>query len=194
MKELVLNPDVYPLGCSAISIVLGVVFKNTGDQLSGKTSPLSMIGMILFMAGWVGVAYYLSKMSNDKFKFIAPVLSGIIVMSVMVMVILRDRPGTVTNTPMSPWFILALFGFVASWILLGLYIGHHDKNYGGGLLIPLFMLSSTIISLPIQRKRCMVDGPGLILFSLGWILVVGLATRVKDDNQGEIYNCGIPGI
>jgi len=64
--------------------------------------------------------------------------------------------------------------FSCAWILLGYNVGEHlegNMKYMG-LVASGLVLLSMLITLPKQRKGCIVDGPGMPFFVIAWIILV----------------------
>ena len=66
--------------------------------------------------------------------------------------------------------------FAISWLVLGFFTGEHLNNNLKflGLLASILVLISMMVSLPFQRKECIVDGPGMPLFVIAWFIIIYL--------------------
>lgn len=136
---------------------------NLKRPIIDKNKPL---GMGLFIFGWVYVAYILSLNKQNKLLFILPSL-GVIV-SVLVM-------KSYMKNKQTPPIIFPLL-FAISWIILGIGVGNHlngNKKYIG-LIASVFALVSMMKILPYQRKNNIVDGPGMVLFTVAWVIIIFL--------------------
>ena len=139
----------------AILVIVGVILKNSFEQLKLAHHPIGKYGgMLFFVLGWTMVAQHLAILHPTK-KYIIYGASLAIVLAVMGLkygITASWLPGI----------------FVLGWLILGFTV-----NQFQGLIGAMAIILSMTISLPWQRKHCVVDGPGLPLFILGWILVLG---------------------
>ena len=114
--------------------------------------------------GWIYTAYILSLNKPNKLMFILP--SAGILLAVMMMKQYMVKKQT-------PPMVFPLI-FALSWIILGLGSGNHllgNKKYIG-LLASLLVLLSMMKILPYQRKNKIIDGPGLPLFVIAWVILI----------------------
>ena len=150
---------------AACLVIFGVVTKNSFEQLGFPNHPIGKpIGMGMFIMGWIYTAYILSINKPNKLMFILP--SALIVMSVMMM---KQYMVKKQNPPMVFPAIFAL-----SWIILGLNAGNHlvgNQKYLG-LFASFLVLLSMMVILPFQRKNKIIDGPGLPLFVIAWVILI----------------------
>lgn len=149
---------------AALLVISGVVIKNSYEQMGMPDHPIGKpLGMMLFTIGWIYVAYILSHHKKNKLLFIVPSLA--ILSSVITM---KNYMAEKIDVPMILPIIFAL-----SWILLGFGVGNHLKGNlkFTGLIASACVLASMLYSLPQQRKMCIVDGPGMPLFVIGWFII-----------------------
>lgn len=157
----------------AIAVMAGVMFKNGGGPKQANIGKWSkMLGLILFIAGWLGVAYAVSLNGSSRFKsgmkMWLPVLAAIgVLVTVLVMMPTMEKHGGKLPT----WAMILPVLFAGFWILLGwsVAMGKGSKALYFGLAASALVLLSMLISLPWQRKNCAVDMPGMALFALGWV-------------------------
>ena len=170
------NKKLCTLLIPAIAVVAGVMLKNGGKQYmksQGKKEDnnLKMIGMALFIGGWIGVAWAASI--NDKSckkgpKFWLPILSSVsIVVAVIVMMQAKEKYGDKSPN----WVMVFVAMFAIGWIALGYSVamGKGNTAMTFGLGASGLVLVSMLGSLPWQRKNSVVDGPGMALFALAWV-------------------------
>lgn len=150
---------------AASMIVSGVVLKNSFGQLKNVSTTTKtyagFLGLILFVAGWIYLAVALSDRKKDKLKYVFPCL-------VIMLIVIVPKSGLSKTIMMVSALIFSL-----SWIALGYRVGDHlqgPKKYSG-LIASLFVIASMISALPYQRKMCVVDGPGMVLFTVAWAIV-----------------------
>lgn len=145
---------------SASAIIGGVVLKNTFENSDGPiNSLLSKGGAVSFTVGWIGLAFAVAMSNRGSMRLnlrsILPFLAAFLIVSgVMGMKMLPDYKAK----------FLPLF--VGGWGLFGISL--HLRGYGPTTLVVsgvVGVLVSMIGMLPQQRIRCMVDGPGMPLFT-----------------------------
>lgn len=159
----------------AILVIFGVVLKNSMEQLKMGDSKL---GVLAFVAGWVLFANAVATSANNQatsrggfgtdINVLLPYVAGAaIVFSVFSMKMVKKGTGSMADKQkrMLPY----LAGFVVGWILLGYSLNAYRLLSAISVGI---VLLSMIFFLPKQRKNCVVDGPGLPLFVLGWLGLV----------------------
>ena len=161
------NNLVIQTSIAALLVIFGVVVKNSLEQMKIPNHPIGKpLGMVLFIFGWIYTAYVLSARKTNKMLFIVP--SAFIIGSVIMMKKYMENK-------QSPPMIYPLL-FAISWILLGYGAGNHLSGYMKyfGILASLLVLLSMMMTLPHQRKNCIIDGPGMPLFVIAWIIIVFL--------------------
>ena len=164
---------------AALTIVLSVIITNGGGQAGSSPMTSALIGMPLFLLGWAGVAYTLTlekEQTNQVYVWIASVL---IVVSAM------GSKWYMMKGGMPPMIFPLLFA--ASWLTLGWLSSNQEgsMNFGRvtGVLGAISVILSMMFFLPVQRGMCIVDGPGMPLFLLGWMLVMfaNSSEKIKDQ-------------
>jgi hypothetical protein len=150
---------------AASLVIFGVVTKNSFEQLGFPNHPIGKpIGMGMFIIGWIYVAYILSINKPNKIMFILPSVGIVIAVMMMKSYMVKKQP---------PPMIFPLI-FAISWIILGLYVGNHltgNQKYIG-LIASFLVLVSMMKILPFQRTKNIVDGPGLPLFVMAWVIFI----------------------
>lgn len=162
---------------AAILVIAGVVTKNSNEQYKADgrdpamKNNIDMLGAALFTIGWLYTAYVLSKnKTNDKKLYlVVPCLA--ILGSVMMMKQMMKKGEQV------PMYLPVIFA--GAWIALGYFVGVHlPQPYKFmGLIASAFVIISMLFTLPEQRKSCIVDGPGMVLFTLAWVLIAFLNSK-----------------
>jgi len=157
----------------SLLVIFGVMVKNGGSQYyqnRGQPLPDSVFytGMLFFVFGWIAVAYMLRR-KNKKQSLLSVGSSMGILLSVGVMMMAKRKNGGIMPR-YAKKFVLV---FIASWLVLGYSIGLYKSKLAMnlGLAGALSVILSMIITLPWQRKNKVIDGPGMGLFVLGWVLV-----------------------
>jgi hypothetical protein len=150
---------------ASLMVLFGVVTKNSFEQIKQPNHPIGKpVGMALFTLGWFYIAYILSVNKPNKILFVVPSL--MILMAVMLM---KQYMGKNQSPPP----VLPLL-FALGWIILGFNVGNHltgNSKYLG-LIASACVLVSMMSMLPAQRKSCVVDGPGMPLFTIAWIIFI----------------------
>jgi hypothetical protein len=146
-------------------VIFGVVTKNSFEQLGFPNHPIGKpIGMGMFILGWIYTAYILSINKPNKLMFILPSMGIVIAVMMMKTYMVKKQP---------PPMILPLI-FAISWIILGLNVGNHlsgNQKYIG-LFASLLVLISMMKMLPFQRENNIVDGPGMPVFVIAWVIFI----------------------
>jgi hypothetical protein len=150
----------------ALLVIFGVVTKNTLEQLKSPNHIIGKpLGMAMFVIGWLYTAWILSQGKSNKLPlFIIPSL--VILGSVMTM------KTYMSNKKKPPMIFPILFSI--SWIILGFGVGNHLKTLCKytGLIASILVLISMMGFLPKQRMLCVVDGPGMPLFTIAWFIII----------------------
>ena len=159
------NRLVLETSIASLLVIFGVVTKNSLEQFGQPNYSIGKpLGMLMFVLGWIYTAYILSVDKANKLLFVLP--SAGILASVMMMKKYMVKKQT-------PPMVFPMM-FVISWIILGLMVGNHlpgNMKYIG-LTASLLVLLSMMKLLPFQRKNKVVDGPGMPLFVIAWVIIV----------------------
>lgn len=146
-------------------ILAGVITKNTYEQLGESNEISEYAGPGLFVLGWAGLAYALSMtpegaLAFNKRTWIFFGCAAGIVASVMMM---KEKMKNDEDVPM---YLPAIFS--VCWLLLGFSM----TNSVLGLTAAALVLTSMLWTLPWQRKNGIVDGPGMPMFVIAWIIII----------------------
>lgn len=156
-----------------LGVLSGVMLKNSADKYAQSEEvreQLKKMGPILFVSGWIYIAYILGadgldSLQNKKVLVSTLAILGI-VGSVMIMMSWKGDPVHAEHMKM-----LAMV-FAGSWLALGVSLGlgedgsYEDQEkamYGG--MAALLVIGSMLFLLPDQRIRGIVDGPGMPMFT-----------------------------
>lgn len=147
----------------AALVISGVVLKNSDEQLNDPNNPsaMSALGMAAFLGGWAAVAHSFNTAG-------AWAASSAIAASVLMM-----KKTTRSKAAMNPVYPLA---FATGWAALG-YMSGPNPVYR--VAVPALVLGSMMGVLPQQRSRCVVDGPGMPMFTTAWALLLLNRRRVS---------------
>lgn len=150
---------------AAILVIFGVVTKNSYEQLGFPNHPIGKpIGMGMFIIGWIYTAYILSINKPNKLMVILPSIGIVIAVMMMKQYMVKKQ---------TPPMVFPLI-FAISWIILGSHVGNHlsgNQKYIG-LFASLLVLLSMMHILPFQRTNNIVDGPGMPLFVIAWVIFI----------------------
>ena len=142
-------------------VMLGVVTKNSLEQIKVNDKMFKMIGMGAFITGWLFFAYSMSLDDQDKIAYL-PVIA-----IVGAVILMKKAMSSGQKVPK----LLPLV-FSAAWMYLGHYIAtKRNLNFNLKVLAygaPLMVLASMLFALPKQREMSIVDGPGAYLFNSAW--------------------------
>lgn len=149
----------------AAAVVSGVVAMNSILQ-AGYSEKLSRaVGAPLFVLGWVFFAIALSLFGRTKAEIAAVwLVSAAIVIAAIMM-------NTYMVSGASIPMVLPIV-FVVAWISLGWLAGGDSIIRSGVGVIGALCIIAGMFVMPLQLNKCMVHGPGMPLFVLGWTLVV----------------------
>jgi hypothetical protein len=153
----------------AVLVIVGVVSKNTIEQLKMPDHPLAKyVGMGAFILGWIIVAFAVATSqsgANSTRTYLAFGTAAAIVFSVMQM---KSHMAKGESPPM---YYPAMFA--GAWLLLGYTVGLGRSGNQSflGIAAAAMVLLSMMLSLPWQRKVGVVDGPGMPLFTGAWALL-----------------------
>ena len=160
---------------AGILVQTGVALKNAGDQLKLPGKMSTILGTILFVLGWLGVAVSIGFSDGQlSMKTLLAILSSFgIVAAVMITKAL--------NIPKVGGPI-----FIGSWLLLGITIGMGRIMSGKimGIFASLLVIGSMTVLLPMQRKKKVVDLPGYSMFSSAWFLIAIANALVNPTSIG----------
>tara|TARA_Y100000310_G_scaffold287766_1_gene312879 strand:+ start:493 stop:1008 length:516 start_codon:yes stop_codon:yes gene_type:complete len=149
---------------AALLVIAGVVVKNSAEQLKMANHPVAKpLGMLLFIVGWLLVAKTTSDGRANKLPYVVSSLAVLGSVIGMKQLMAKKKP-----VPMYYPLVFAL-----AWTVLGYSSSNHLRGNRKhlGLLVPVCVLLSMMVTLPQQRKKCVVDGPGMPLFVIGWALL-----------------------
>ena len=178
-----LNDEALALtSLGAAGVISGVVIKNSMEQLSKKNSVLAkFVGPAIFVGGWLLVLWAVIR-GDVGLNATTIQASLAVAMIIGVVMYMKDK---MSKKEKIEWYIGLLFPL--GWILLAYTIGLGGFDNITNLSIdqvldikPILSFSSAAVilismlwALPWQRKNCIVDGPGMPLFCLGWALLIG---------------------
>ena len=150
---------------AACLVLFGVVTKNSFEQMGFPNHPIGKpVGVGMFIMGWMYTAYIFSINKPNKLAFILPCIGILVAVLMMKQYMVKKQ---------TPPMVLPLI-FAISWIILGLNVGNHlsgSKKYIG-VLASLLVLLSMMKILPYQRVNNIVDGPGLPMFVIAWVILI----------------------
>jgi len=150
------NSKLIPTFGAAIAIAAGVMAKNSDEQMEHRPL-LKNFGMASFVLGWVLMAFSLSMGKPNKILYWAPC------MAILGSVLQMKKAKSEDKKPDKIYPIT----FAGSWLMLGYLLSMNLDMKIFGFLPPALVLSSMMFILPWQRTNCIVDGPGLPMFTTG---------------------------
>lgn len=199
MVVLRLDNQTLALGILGSAMVYGaVVMKNSSEQMGlPQDSVVGQLGKVIFTAGWIITAYVISDKKMSISSAISAAASLAIVVAVFNMKAIMAEKKMMDmeldkmddeekkeefkqlRVPGIPMPIFAAM-FAISWVIIGAMVGF-GRGMGskvmGGLATGL-ALTAMMGILPMQREGCIVDGPGMGLFALAWVLLtIGSSLR-----------------
>lgn len=153
------------LAIGASMVTAGVVVKNSCEQM-GNPHPAwgsRYIGPTLFVVGWLVVAHLIaSKLSpvgyNRNAMLVYGSVAGILLSANYIHKNHRNKMHSIVCA--------------ASWLILGYMAGTSDRARKLGIAAAISVLLSMMVAMPWQRANNVVDGPGMPLFVIGWVLLI----------------------
>lgn len=157
------------LSVSALMIIGGVVSKNSAEQMEMLDHPLLMpLAFVLFFGGWTLLAYVSGQGNNNKYYYYVAAFGVMVSVYFMKLAMKQDY----VHDMVFPGI------FVLSWLMLGYIVSANCSGVArySGLLVSIMAIGSMMLSLPSQRENCMVDGLGMPMFVIAWVIYVMLAS------------------
>lgn len=170
------NKRLWGVLISSFAILGGVTLKDSIQEYSENPNPnklLTMLGVSLFIIGWIGVAYFVSLGKEGRtvggIKTWLGLISSLFIMLSALSV--RWAEDTFRNTSPPRWVMASGTVFAMMWLLLGysVSIGKSSGALWFGLSAAILAIFSALVVVPWQRSRNIVDGPGIILLTLAWV-------------------------
>jgi len=160
------NEKLYPTLLGALGVISGVILKNSMEQLGTPDNVLGkIVGPILFMVGWAQVVYALGfepatgtlPMNQNTLMLALSAISIMVAVFMMKKLMVEGQPMQMIYPAM----------FAGGWGLLAYVAGNNPWTWSAALLV----LASMMGVLPWQRTNGVVDGPGLPMFVIAWLLL-----------------------
>jgi hypothetical protein len=165
--------DVYRLVVSAVAAALvinGVVTKNSFEQIGAPNHPVGKpVGMAMFVAGWLIAAYAFGLAKKSPAMRVGAAGASLSILAAVMWMKEQMSKGKKPG-------MVAPAMFVLGWLALGLIAAAGLPMWGQVLGVGAagLVVGSMMGVLPFQRKKGIVDGPGMPMFTLAWVLIVGL--------------------
>lgn len=172
----------------ACLVVIGVVLKQVGLRLDRilYINRLKHLGIILFTAGWLGIAYMTCKSHGGGLGVInttlqcTPSLMSMLIYTTMLL-LMKIKDGSLDVRSLSFLFpsrfgndqVIRILGavFVLAWLGLGATVSISSSGRLLGMSAALLVTTSMTSVLPWQRLVGMVYGPGMAMFGAAWVLL-----------------------
>ena len=162
------------LGISAagsLLISVGVMIKNGMKQAGQSSTATKAIGTVFFILGWVIMALVTGASGASPTKLILSLLATVMI---VVGVILSNESEK-----------LKMIGgplFMIGWVLFGIVVGMGKSAIGKamGFVAAALVLISMVVVLPKQREQKVIDGPGMPMFTLAWVLISAANAMYKE--------------
>lgn len=152
---------------AALLVVFGTVVGNTAKAYFPKNWTMaSYLGTAMFLGGWVYTAWLLGDQRTDEDMYVIYSSAAVIALSSAYMKYMMD------NGKKYHFSFPVLYS--VAWLVFGFYISKHmdDEKQYLGLLSSLLVIVAMVFVLPYQRRKKVVDGPALVLYTLAWANVV----------------------
>lgn len=158
------NNRLYLTLLGGFLVTASLMVKNMNVQLNRYDNTVDMSGNVLYIIGWAVVAYALSlSYKTNKYLDIPQMDKDTIMILVAVAMIVFS---TIMMRNTSKPAVMYPAMYTLGWVLLAYVLNSRYATIGA-----LFALAATMFILPWQRKMCVVDGPGIALFTAAWFLL-----------------------
>ena len=161
----------------AISVISGVVIKNSKDRLPADSKVydyvsdknLDRLGLGLFGGGWLWTAHMLSDSDWGTKSLLS---FGASLMILVVVMMMKNKMKTGENVPT---YLPVMFSM--AWLLLGYSLGilrgggFNKNSRNAGIFASVLVILSMLMVLPYQREHGIVDGPGMPMFAGAWGII-----------------------
>ena len=153
-------------------VMAGQMLKEGGPQIKGqKPSHLGAFGTALFCIGWIGVAYstgWRGRYPELRRRSMCVSACVVILGSVLVLQYLKKKYGKCNLPDLANIFLAS---YVVAWALLGFAVGMGKPRVAValGIAAPVLAYIGTLGLLPWQRDHLVIDGPGILVLTLGWV-------------------------
>lgn len=159
----------------SLGVLSGLIIRNSAEQLKitgdFKTvdSFLSVyVAPVVFVVGWAIIGYSVAlprstKGLIGKFPLDRKTIQAFASVIGIVVSIYQMRQSISTGVQTN---MIYPSMYVAGWLLLGHTVG---SRYG--YLSSLLALLATILVLPFQRSNCIVDGPGMPMLTIAFVML-----------------------
>lgn len=178
----------------AVMIITAVIIENGGQQYNKslsekgiKTIPnIEYLAKPLFAVGWLGIAYIIAMDFDNNIEWgdrkTMAAFAGAFGVLVSVMVMKHFMKRKEKGDELPNWFDILPVIFAVAWLTVGYSAAYGKERFCLiiGIVGGLCVIVSMLYFLPkIQRKHCVVDGPGMALFASGFGLLTVAAAATK---------------
>lgn len=147
---------------AATMINIGVMVKNGMDQAGKANAASKALGMVFFVVGWFIMAVVTGAVGASPAKLLLSFVATVLIV-VGVILVKEVKNLSMIGGPL----------FMIGWVLFGIVVGLGKPTMGKtfGFVAAALVLISMVVVLPKQRKDKVVDGPGMGMFTLAWVLI-----------------------
>lgn len=149
---------------AAVLVVTGISLASTAKEALKLNESmryiLGILGMVLFVGGWLLVAYRFYQTIPEQAVYFVPAIISIIISTLV---------SRFSSLPQWPFFLL----YIAGWGIFGWVISKHidGSDRWLGPSASLLAIASIVGLMPWQRQNGVVDGLGLPIYAAAWVLV-----------------------
>lgn len=145
--------------------------------------PWLVLSYVMYAVAWFVVCTVLVHGKMDSIGLVAGVIISsiiVVVSSILLKYYLQKKDFDKQVFTSMPYLLIPT-GFILAWIALGWLVGDNTITKAIGILGALCIILSAY-SLYYQRSTCLIEGPGMVLVTLGWILIAfAHALEFKSD-------------
>ena len=163
MKLELSNRKLRLTGLASLSILTSVILKNGAEQLGmSKHFMSAVVGRILFMGGWLLLAY--SFVGKPTMSMKSRMSYGGAIAVIIAVFLMKGGAPKIIAAPL----------FVGGWLatIIAVGMGKPMLSKQLGIFALANVLGSMMIVLPWQRANGVVDGIGMPMFTMTWVSLI----------------------
>jgi hypothetical protein len=181
--SLTINKERLLIALPALAVLMGVVLENGIPEYNSnlqdgntKLPDLGCFAKSLFVIGWIGIAYMISRKSDGTVDFsdkksMFAILGSIGIVSVVMAMKHFMQKKQNDNVELPKYFPVLAIVFASCWLLVGHSSAMGNNSRFGmniGMLAAVCVIAAMLFFLPkMQKDQKVVYGPGMALFGIG---------------------------
>jgi len=163
----------------ALAVVAGVIIKNSSEQMNLQNPMIDNVGKGLFILGWICLGFALAMNANGSMNYGNMSLIGMVGAAAITFAVMQMKDKMARGEPVG----MLPMVFIGGWIAFigAMFMRRSSGRPGLQMLMGMTSIvalagvfGGMLVSLPQQRERCIVDGPGMPMFMITWMAVIFL--------------------